>query len=80
MSILLGGERRLMKKKIKLTKYDRNIVYGDPYEVDDFSPQMYSRYSESTIQDFNELRKAMIKHDFTTKDFDRWTTENIMSE
>lgn len=67
-----------MKRQIKFTKGDGTLVYGDPYEIDDKSPQMM-RYSESTVQDFEELRKAMIKYDFTTKDFKCWDNINVTS-
>lgn len=66
-----------MKRQIKITKYDGNIVYGEPYEINESSSQMYRNYSKSSVQDFSELRKAMIRYSFTTKDFERWTTEDI---
>lgn len=60
-----------MKRHIEITKENGSSVYGDSYEVDVDSPQM-ERFSTATVQDFEEVRKAMIKYDFTTKDIKSW--------
>lgn len=65
-----------MKRKIRIVKRDEDCIYGDEYIVDETSPQMYY-YSDSTAQDFEQLRIALIKFDLTTKDFDRWSIEQL---
>lgn len=65
-----------MKRRIRIVKRDENCIYGDEYLVDEASPQM-CYYSDSTAQDFEQLRIALIKFELTTKDFDRWSVEQL---
>lgn len=65
-----------MKHQVEFTKEDGTLIYGDSYGADINSPQ-HSYFSKTTVQDMEELRKAMIKYDFTTKDFKSWSIINI---
>lgn len=65
-----------MKRQVKFTKEEGTSVYGDSWETDDNSPKMVL-FKPYTVQDFEEVRKAMIKYDFTTKDFKSWSIITI---
>lgn len=52
------------------------LICGVSYEADVNIPQM-ERFSKSTVQDFKEVKKAMIKYDFTTNDFKKWSIITI---
>lgn len=65
-----------MKRRIRIVKRNEVCIYGDEYIVDEASPQMYY-YSDSTAQDFEQLRIALIKFDLTIKDFERWNVEKL---
>lgn len=65
-----------MKRRIRIVKRNEVYFYGDEYIVDETSPQMYY-YSNSTAQDFEQLRIALIKFDLTTRDFERWNIEEL---
>ena len=61
-----------MRRQVKITKEDGTSVYGDSWEADGNSTKM-ALFSPYTEQDFEEVRRAMIKYDFTTKDLKSWS-------
>ena len=65
-------------KRIVLLTKDGWWVYGDTYRMVDGGQVLYPDYIRDMHQQaFEELEKALIKHELTLSDIDRWFVEVV---
>ena len=64
-----------MKRKIVISMRDLSIIESDWYEVDVNSEPLYTAYSKSTKQDFEELDKLLIHKSIKNNDYESWNTK-----